>query len=112
VRGSRHATGVSESDPAAARFAVRGNEVRVTGELDLDTAPQLYVSTMVVGDPGTTVRLDMSEVTFIDASAIRVLVKVGRQRGVVVVNPSPPVRRLLEITGLGERFGLSRRRAS
>ena len=55
--------------------------------------------------------LDLGEVSFIDSSGLRALL-IGRDAVVSaggefeLVNPSTVVRRLLQITGLEEKFGL------
>ncbi len=54
-------------------------ELRVTGELDLSTSPQLARAlTEAGGGTATSITLDLGGVTFIDSSALRVLVLSGR----------------------------------
>ena len=56
--------------------------VRVGGELDLSTSPQLSAAlTEAGGGTSTSITLDLSGVTFIDSSALRVLVLSGRALG-------------------------------
>ncbi len=57
------------------------------------------------------IELDLAGVTFIDSSGLRVLVtlvkRVHHTSGTVVIrNPSRPVARIVEITGLNLLFGL------
>ena len=94
--------------PYLIRTSVRGSVLRVAGELDLDTSTHLFNSATAASDPTQTITIDMSEVTFMDSSAIGVLVRVSQERKVRIVEPSEQVRRLLEITGLTEWFGLER----
>jgi anti-sigma B factor antagonist len=81
-------------------------EVRVRGELDLSTAPRLTdaLSDAAKSDAETTV-LDLSGVTFIDSSALRVLVVGGRALAdagrVLQIGPrSEMVARVLAMTSL------------
>lgn len=74
--------------------------LRVSGELDAVSAPQLgrHLESLDLADD-QVVRLDLGAVTFIDSSGLREL--VAPERGVVEVSAaSPVVRRILEITGL------------
>ena len=80
---------------------------RVSGEIDAHTAEvlraQLLPDTIV--DDVDDVRIDISAVTFIDSSGLRVLLEAHRQlqeagRRLVLVAPSKPVVRLFEVTGL------------
>jgi len=77
------------------------------GELDMATASEaLEVLVRAIRDGNVVI--DASALTFIDSSGIRSLVEayreahrgIGTDRTVVVRNPSPPVRRVLEVTGL------------
>jgi anti-anti-sigma factor len=79
-----------------------GAVIKLIGELDLETAHVLE-DTFVNGPPGAEVSLDLSELTFMDSSGLRVLLGLRNLYGqVVLINPSPPVERLLELT-LAER---------
>jgi anti-anti-sigma factor len=86
---------------------VRGNLVRLAGELDLVIAGRVRrrLSSVAVM-PGDRLVVDVSGVTFMDASGLRVLV-AARQRlvaagggGLVVRGAAGIVRRLFELTGL------------
>jgi anti-sigma B factor antagonist len=87
--------------------------ISVTGEVDLATAPELERS---LGDaltrPGATgVSVDLSKVAFMDSAGLRVLVTALRaaedgQRTLTLHEPHQQVRRIIEIAGLGEIFGL------
>jgi len=80
--------------------------VRVRGELDMSTAPQLATALSEAGrGPAETVVLDLSGVTFIDSSALRVLVQSGRelsgaQRTLQIGPRSDMVARVLTMTSL------------
>lgn len=82
--------------------------ITIAGELDAYSAPAFEAAlaeTPIDGD----LRLEVSEVGFIDSTGIRAVVTVDnelREKGhrVVVVDPSPPMKRLLELTSLDQRF--------
>ena len=86
--------------------------VVVSGELDLATRPQLGGSLDGVIDGGTgDVTVDMSAVTFIDSTALTVLITFrqrleARGRGLVLHAPSAVVVRVLTIAGLLETFAI------
>jgi anti-anti-sigma factor len=78
-----------------------------SGELDIAAAPEA-VEVLVAAIREGDVVLDASGLTFLDSSGISAIVQayraanegVGRGRSVVIRNPSPRVRRILEITAL------------
>lgn len=75
----------------------------VRGELDAETAPGL-VSALRSARGATHLRVDLSGVTFIDASGLSALIRVlneARSAGVVVEvgqRVSAPVRRIIQLT--------------
>jgi anti-sigma B factor antagonist len=80
--------------------------VRVTGELDCYTAPQLQSALLALtGDGVRHVTVDIGGVRFIDSTGLSVLVG-GLKRlrendgGMVVKSPTAAARKLFEITGL------------
>lgn len=83
--------------------------VIVRGELDLGTAPQLREG--LTGLSGTTrVDVDLAEVTFIDSTALGVLLSALKHYRSVgsdlqVVAASPVVAKVLEISGLAPVLG-------
>jgi anti-sigma B factor antagonist len=87
--------------------------VRVTGELDAYTSPQLTdICRALVDDDVRELRVDLGGATFIDSSGLRALLLGHRQArdaggALRVVDASEPVRRLLEITGLTVQLGLA-----
>ncbi len=77
----------------------------VVGEIDAHTAPAL-ASAIAECDQETIV-VDMSEVEFVDSSGLRVLIEAHQAadeagRFLKLANPSGPVSRLLEISGVRE----------
>ena len=96
-----------EDEPELIRFSLRGDVLEVAGELDLDTCTDLFATALCAPEPGRPLVLDMAEVTFMDSTAIGVLVQVTYERSVRIINPSEQVRRILELTGLAGVFGLT-----
>jgi anti-anti-sigma factor len=76
--------------------------VVVSGEVDMATADAMYQA--VTRAPARRVTLDLRRVTFFDSAAIHALVKITQKyaSGLAVV-PSPQVRRVLDISGLGDQ---------
>jgi anti-sigma B factor antagonist len=84
--------------------------VRVKGELDAYSAPSLEdLGTNLLADGVTEIVLDLAATSFVDSSGLRAILTLHRRiendRGELALgNPSEPVLRLLEITGLTEHF--------
>jgi anti-anti-sigma factor len=82
------------------------SNVRVTGDIDLATAPELGKRLTLVIAAGTgDVDLDLSDVTFLDCSGLAVLLAArqelkGEKHRLMVRNLSKPVLRLLELSGV------------
>lgn len=81
--------------------------VVVTGDLDARTAPRLRESLVELARGGDTqVTLDLRGLKFIDSCGLGVILGghkqlvLGGGRGLVVVAPSRPIRKVLELTGL------------
>jgi anti-anti-sigma factor len=89
-----------------------GHLIAVTGELDIAAAPELSTVLLVAADsPGALVVLDLAGVEFIDSTALGTLLKAGEAiesagKRLRVVCVGGPVRRLLEMTNLTNRFQL------
>lgn len=79
--------------------------LRLAGELDLFTSSKLTVALADV-DPMDPIHVDLSELTFIDSAGIGAILTFAGSRSasgrVVLINPSGPVRRALEIAGLDQ----------
>jgi anti-sigma B factor antagonist len=86
--------------------------VRVVGEMDIATAPQLVAAMRSLSRPDLQhVWLDLTGLTFVDAAGLAALVEVRRlvdgQGGRLTLRGvSPLVRRLLTITKLAREFTL------
>jgi anti-anti-sigma factor len=76
--------------------------VTVTGEVDMATAGTLFE--VATPDRARAATLDLRAVTFFDSAAIHTLVRLAdHYRGALEVFPSDRVRRVLDISGLGEQ---------
>jgi anti-anti-sigma factor len=73
---------------------------RLEGELDMATAEDLLTAVRAHQDGMLT--LDFSAVSFMDSSGLRALLGAARGRAdgdvIVVLDPTPPVRRVLELS--------------
>jgi anti-sigma B factor antagonist len=84
--------------------------VRLNGPIDLASAPDIErMLTLRVATAEGAVALDLSETDFMDSSGLSMLVRLrnkahARGLALVLVDPSPPVRRLLEITRVDGLF--------
>ena len=85
----------------------------VAGELDLHTVPQLeeLLDTTLDATP-TAVVVDLLELTFLDSTALALLVASARRlrtRGgrLILATDSIATRRIFEITGLGRELELT-----
>ena len=82
----------------------------VSGDIDLSTAPSLRRELdRLIAEAHSPAVVDLSAVTFIDASGISELVAARRRVTdndveIVLVDPSAPCRRILEVTGLDRAF--------
>ena len=78
--------------------------IRVRGEVDMHTAPELWRSAASVLEPGRRVVIDVRDVAFMDSQGVKVLAKavteVGETGRVTVRGARATVRRVIEITGL------------
>jgi anti-anti-sigma factor len=89
-----------------------GHLIVVSGELDIAATPELStVLLMAAGSPGSLVVLDLAGVEFIDSTALGTLLKAGGEieaagKRLRIVCAGGPVRQLLEMTNLTNRFQL------
>lgn len=84
--------------------------ISVTGELDIATADQAYsyISEVIDGRPAP-VTMDLSGLTFCDASGLGVLAKAARHareagRQLILTSARPSVLKIIRITGLDRVF--------
>ena len=89
-----------------------GHLIAVSGDLDIAATPELStILVIAVQSPGSTVVLDLADVQFIDSTALGTLLRAGAEieaagKTLRVVCEAGPVRRLLEMTNLTNRFQL------
>ena len=87
--------------------------IAVSGEIDVATAPQLRECLhRVIAEGGSTIVLDLLAVTFLDSTALGVLVgalkrcrELGGELHVVVADPR--IMKIFEITGLTNVFTIT-----
>jgi anti-sigma B factor antagonist len=96
-----------EHDPIDA-----GHLIAITGELDIAATPELStVMLMAARSPGSFVVLDLARVEFVDSTALGTLLRAGGEvetagKRLRIVCGEGPVRKLLEMTNLTNRFQL------
>ncbi|MBO2448638.1 STAS domain-containing protein [Actinomadura barringtoniae] len=85
--------------------------IAIAGEIDIATAPQLraYCERHARPDRGRHLVLDLTEVTFLDSSGVKILVDAhlaAEQHGttVRVAAPSPLVTRVFDVLRLGDHI--------
>ena len=90
--------------------AIPTNRVIARGDIDLATAPdfEAYLGELV-SQGARTIVIDAAGVDFLDSSGIRVLVQASNDLeplggNIYLENMSAPVARIMEITGLKERY--------
>jgi anti-anti-sigma factor len=86
--------------------------IRLKGELDLSTAPQLRHELAERSKPGMAkLVLDVTELSFMDSVGLSILV-AGHKKAMdlggslVIQNPTARVQRLIEISGLTEYLNI------
>jgi anti-anti-sigma factor len=96
-----------EHDPIEA-----GHLIVITGELDIAATPELSTVLLIAaGAPGSLVVLDLARVDFIDSTGLGTLLRAGNEiesagKRLRVVCADGPIRSLLELTNLTNRFQL------
>ena len=91
--------------------APSGDAIRVRGEIDMATAPQLReLLEQLVSSGSRRIVLDCRELEFLDSSGIGVLVAARNRMGdgaeLVIESPPPQVLKVLEITGVSEHLSV------
>ena len=87
--------------------------IELEGEVDVYTAPQLKHQMISILEGGANeLVVDLTNVEYLDSTALGVLIgglKRMRERdgNMVLVCPSPRIRRVFEITGLDKIFDMS-----
>jgi anti-sigma B factor antagonist len=90
----------------------KGWALTLSGEIDSSTAPRLQQQTddlIAASTEPVVMMLDLSRVEFVDSSGLRVIVSLGnaledRQGHLELTGLSAAARRILELTGLIDRY--------
>jgi len=87
----------------------RETAIRVVGEVDSESRSRLAAVLREVSDEVRVLRVDLGEVTFMDAAGLRTLLEVQRRLSaascrLVLVRPSPALLRLFELTAVDRFF--------
>jgi anti-sigma B factor antagonist len=81
--------------------------VVAAGEIDLATAPAFCEALQMAAQQSDRLIVDLASLAFIDSMGIGALVRIGRghsNRSVALVQPPQMLRKLLDLTGLGDLF--------
>ncbi|WP_250034939.1 STAS domain-containing protein [Paractinoplanes maris] len=85
----------------------------LSGELDLDRADAVrdQLAAIAADDACRYLRIDVAGLDFIDSYGLGALVSARNSAAatgvtLTLAEPSPPVRKAIEVTGLGHVFGL------
>jgi anti-anti-sigma factor len=79
--------------------------VRFEGEVELATAGAFHLAMEEALARGKPIEIDLADCSFMDSSGLHVLLDVfipGRHDGSMISNPSPGLRRLLNLAGLDD----------
>lgn len=93
------------------RLDERTSAISVQGELDLSTAPHLKWTLLDALQEGSSrIVVDLSDVKFMDSTALGVLVAVNRnaalERPLAIVCPAGTVRQIFEVSGTERGFSM------
>jgi anti-anti-sigma factor len=85
--------------------------VGLSGEFDIGRTAELRDAILTGEGDVDHVIVDLTEVTFMDSSALRALLEVRgtvAERGTILtlVNPRPALATLFDVTGMTEMFGM------
>jgi anti-sigma B factor antagonist len=104
MSGERESLDLTVEGVAHAGSEVRA--IRARGEVDLSSSEKLSGALEAERD-GKPVLLDLSEVSFMDSSGLRVVLVASRELGpklAAVVDPDSAVARLLEVAEVSDRI--------
>jgi anti-sigma B factor antagonist len=79
----------------------RGSNIRLVGELDMSTAPELDEALRAAVEHGGPILVDLSELRFIDSSGINVVVQAAMSLGgrgcLILHGEQDRIRRVLDL---------------
>ena len=88
----------------------RGTTLRVAGEIDLASVPELREALDGLGDAPGELALDLTQVTFMDSTGLQLLLRLGRERADPErpwrLRASEPVERVCVVSGVAARLPL------
>ncbi len=87
------------------QIELRPNGLRLFGDVDAAGVDSLVSHLDPLPGAGSDIIIDLSDVAFIDSSGFRALIEAHQRaervgRRLVMVDPSPAIRRLFDISGL------------
>jgi len=80
--------------------------VVVAGEADVMTAPRLRQALDDIAERSRVVLVDMSQLSFIDSTALSVLIRARRRLTIRLVGLQPHVKKVFDVTGLSDSFAV------
>ena len=83
--------------------------LRLSGEFDMSSVETFRLAVETSADPERDIVLDLTDLTFLDSSGIRAILTMAQEfgtSGVVMRNPQPNVRRVIELIGIEGRSGI------
>lgn len=87
---------------------------RLVGDLDLASAPELEAYLEPAFAESGNLTFDAAGLTFVDSSGIRTLIRLSLRLGehrLIILNPSPNLSRLFDLTGIRNMGGIELRNA-
>src|SRR5262249_8001893 len=100
----------SMTDAFGVEVSEEGRRATLSGEFDMESYDAVADVLMNALSSDGEIVLDLSDVSFVDSSAIRLFAQLHRARGdggrLVLVSPQPQVARVLEVAGLRD-IGIS-----
>ena len=89
--------------------AVSDGTLRLSGEFDMSSVETFRLAVETSADPEREIVLDLADLTFLDSSGIRAILTAAQEigtKGVLLRNPQPNVRRVIELVGIQGRSGI------
>ena len=83
--------------------------LRLSGEFDMSSVETFRMAVETSADPEREIVLELTDLTFLDSSGIRAILTMAQEigtKGVVLRNPQPNVRRVIELIGIEGRSGI------
>ncbi len=109
-RGAGTMPSMSDAPSRLEITATGSSALRVVGEIDAHSAPEFSAALASLAGDGDR-RVDMSGVSFMDSSGLRVLIEAHQAADasgvrLVVVAPGRVVSRIIEVSGLDDHLNI------